>query len=214
MNTEFASSTESTRSVAWSRRGCDSRRLSSPAMWSTSALVSTTALIGLCRSPSRGVQEGVLSDLLAKIGRGVAQHPVGAVGAQRDGRLGPRARGRVAAASPAAVGVVAVPLGVAAARAGTQHSNLHGAIVPRRARAAREIERPVRYAAAEARDRPGAGTARPEPKPKPKPGPGPGPAMFLRAADARAPTCRRIARADASAAVRNRTDRDVRDADE
>ena len=39
------------------------------------------------------VQEGVLADLLAEVRRGVAEHPVGAVLAQRDGGLGPRACG-------------------------------------------------------------------------------------------------------------------------
>ena len=126
LNTELASSTERTRSVR-----VEPQRLRFAQVEQSGNVIDVGVGQHHCLDWAvpqtfARMEERVVADLLAQIRRGVAEHPVGAVRAQRDGGLGPRPRGRITAASPTAVRVVAVPLGIAAARAGPQHSDLHG----------------------------------------------------------------------------------------
>ena len=101
--------------------GWRSRRVSRPAIWSTSAPVSTTASIGLSRSRPRGCSAGVVGDLRAQIGRGVEQRPALAVGGDREARLGARARRADRRPRRAADRAAAVPLRKAATGRRTEH---------------------------------------------------------------------------------------------
>ncbi|MDT4824400.1 hypothetical protein FQZ97_576470 [compost metagenome] len=64
-------------------------------------------------------------ELGADVRRGVAQHPVAAVGAEGDGRLGARLGTHLATAHAAAVVAIAVPLGEAATGSRAKDLNMH-----------------------------------------------------------------------------------------
>ena len=82
-------------------------------------------LDGTVAQSVRRVQDIVLGDLLAKIGGGVEKHPTRSVGADGDGGLGARPCRRIMLPRPTAVGMVAVPLGVAATCGGAENAYLH-----------------------------------------------------------------------------------------